>query len=111
MTTIDQAQAAETNVFTHERSPTGITPSTKRQKRPQKQELISTARSKKSLFGNGETKENTVEYENVDDAIKSLMNLPIELSDEVLNIPPVVKVKLFIQNRRVLDQNKHVLIF
>ena len=70
LTTIEDAQAAETNMFTHERSPTGTSPSTKRQKRPQMQELILTPKilwSKKSLFGNGETRENTGEYENVDD--------------------------------------------
>ena len=86
----------------NERSPTGLTPSAKRQKRPENQTYRdrTVPRSKRSILvvGNEKsTEENTSEHEpsnvtDVTETITSLMNIPTNLCGVESNLPPIVKV-------------------
>ena len=73
-------------VVQHERSPTGVTPNSKRQKSTDQQSKAAPT-AKKSLF----EETTTQKYSVINDEICQLMNLPVDVS----NLPPIVKVRLY----------------
>ncbi len=82
----------------HERSPTGLTPSTKRQKpfeNEAKSQHTTSPQSRKSLFKKDDiTEENSSEPElsTAHDTIRNLMNIPTNICGVTNNLPPIVKV-------------------
>ena len=74
--------------YSHERSPTGLTPAAKRQKRRENPRNV--LQAKKSLFDEKLPEENS-SHSIIDDKIRNLMNIPTDVCVE-RNLPPIVKV-------------------